>query len=319
MQRIGVLTSGGDSPGMNACIRAVVRKAIYHNIEVYGVYHGYQGLINGNIEPLNVGSVADIVHRGGTMLYTARCPEFKTDEGQEKGIAQLKRFGIEGLVVIGGDGSYQGAKKLTEKGFPCIGLPGTIDNDIPGTDFTIGFDTALNTVVQAIDKIRDTATSHERVFAIEVMGRNAGDIALWSGIAAGAETILIPEDGYDINDIVNKIQRGINRGKKHHIMVIAEGVGNADEIATRVKELTNSDLRVSVLGHIQRGGSPTVADRVLAARLGARAVELLIEGKGGRCVGILNNKVVDEDILVALSNKHKIDHSIFKLGSEISF
>ncbi|MDF2945458.1 MAG: ATP-dependent 6-phosphofructokinase [Bacillales bacterium] len=319
MQRIGVLTSGGDSPGMNACIRAVVRKAIYHNIEVYGVYHGYQGLISGNIEPLNVGSVADIVHRGGTMLYTARCPEFKTDEGQEKGIAQLKRFGIEGLVVIGGDGSYQGAKKLTEKGFPCIGLPGTIDNDIPGTDFTIGFDTALNTVVQAIDKIRDTATSHERVFAIEVMGRNAGDIALWSGIAAGAETILIPEDGYDINDIVNKIQRGINRGKKHHIMVIAEGVGNADEIAARVKELTKSDLRVSVLGHIQRGGSPTVADRVLAARLGARAVELLMEGKGGRCVGILNNKVVDEDILVALSNKHKIDHSIFKLASEISF
>jgi 6-phosphofructokinase 1 len=319
MQRIGVLTSGGDSPGMNACIRAVVRKAIYHNIEVYGVYHGYQGLISGNIEPLNVGSVADIVHRGGTMLYTARCPEFKTDEGQEKGIAQLKRFGIEGLVVIGGDGSYQGAKKLTEKGFPCIGLPGTIDNDIPGTDFTIGFDTALNTVVQAIDKIRDTATSHERVFAIEVMGRNAGDIALWSGIAAGAETILIPEDGYDINDIVNKIQRGINRGKKHHIMVIAEGVGNADEIAARVKELTKSDLRVSVLGHIQRGGSPTVADRVLAARLGARAVELLMEGKGGRCVGILDNKVVDEDILVALSNKHKIDHSIFKLASEISF
>src|SRR5690606_1393373 len=226
MKRIGLLTSGGDSPGMNAAIRAVVRKAIFHDVEVYGVYQGYSGLISGQIKKLEIGSVGDIIHRGGTMLYTARCEEFKTEEGRKQGIEQLKKLGIEGLVVIGGDGSYRGAQKLTELGFPCVGVPGTIDNDIPGTDFTIGFDTALNTVIDAIDKIRDTATSHERTYVIEVMGRHAGDLALWAGLAGGAETILIPEVNYDINDVVAKLIRGHERGKKHSIIVVAEGVGS---------------------------------------------------------------------------------------------
>lgn len=265
MKRIGVLTSGGDSPGMNAAIRAVVRKAIFHGLEVYGVYNGYAGLISGKIEKLELGSVGDIIHRGGTKLYTARCEEFKTLEGQKKGIEQLKKHGIEGLVVIGGDGSYMGAKKLTEHGFPCVGVPGTIDNDIPGTDFTIGFDTALNTVIDAIDKIRDTATSHERTYVIEVMGRHAGDIALWSGLAGGAESILIPEAGFEMDDIIGRLKRGHERGKKHSIIIVAEGVGSGVEIGKRIEELTQFETRVSVLGHIQRGGSPTAFDRVLAS------------------------------------------------------
>jgi 6-phosphofructokinase 1 len=318
MKRIGVLTSGGDSPGMNAAIRAVVRKAMYHDLEVYGIYHGYAGLISGHIEKLELGSVGDIIHRGGTKLYTARCPEFKTLEGQLKGIEQLKKFGIEGLVVIGGDGSYQGAKKLTEHGFPCVGVPGTIDNDIPGTDFTIGFDTALNTVIDAIDKIRDTATSHERTYVIEVMGRHAGDIALWAGLADGAETILVPEADYDMEDVISRLKRGHERGKKHSIIVVAEGVGSAIEFSKQIQEATNFDTRVTVLGHVQRGGSPSAFDRVLASRLGARAVELLIEGKGGRCVGIQNNKIVDHDIIEALAQKHTIDLDMYQLSKELS-
>ncbi|MBO9130616.1 6-phosphofructokinase [Bacillus sp. 165] len=318
MKRIGVLTSGGDSPGMNAAVRAVVRKAIYHNLEVYGVYHGYSGLIGGNIEKLELGSVGDIIHRGGTMLYSARCPEFKTLEGQKQGIEQLKKFGIEGLVVIGGDGSYQGAKKLTEHGFPCVGVPGTIDNDIPGTDFTIGFDTALNTVIDAIDKIRDTATSHERTYVIEVMGRHAGDIALWAGLADGAETILVPEVDIDLEDVITRLKRGHERGKKHSIIVVAEGVGSAIDFGKKIQEATSFDTRVTVLGHVQRGGSPSAADRVLASRLGARAVELLLEGKGGRCVGIQNNKVVDHDIIEALAQKHTIDLEMYRLSQELS-
>ncbi|AZU63594.1 6-phosphofructokinase [Neobacillus mesonae] len=319
MKKIGVLTSGGDSPGMNPAIRAVVRKAIYHNIEVYGIYGGYSGLICGNIKKLELGSVGDIIHRGGTMLHSARCPEFRTKEGQQQGIDQLKAFGIEGLVVIGGDGSYRGAKALTEQGFPCIGVPGTIDNDIPGTDVTIGFDTALNTVIDAIDKIRDTATSHERTFIIEVMGRDAGDIALWSGLAGGAETILIPEENYDMNEIAERLHKGQERGKKHSIIVVAEGVCSAVDFAKQLKEAANLDTRVSVLGHIQRGGSPTVQDRVLASRLGARAVELLIEGKGGRAVGIEKNVLVDYDIVEALNNKrHQLDLELYKLSKELS-
>ena len=207
MKRIGVLTSGGDAPGMNAAVRAVVRKAIYHGVEVFGIYGGFSGLMNGNMKQMNLGSVGDIIHRGGTMLLSARCDEFKTKEGQLKGVEQLKKAGIEGLVVIGGDGSYRGAEALTRHGFPCVGVPGTIDNDINGTQFTIGFDTALNTVIDCIDKIRDTATSHERTFIIEVMGRNAGDIALWSGLAAGAETILIPEEKFDIHEICDTIEK----------------------------------------------------------------------------------------------------------------
>jgi 6-phosphofructokinase 1 len=318
MKRIGVLTSGGDSPGMNPAIRAVVRKAIYHNIEVYGVYGGYTGLMSGNIKKLELGSVGDIIHRGGTMLQSARCPEFKTPEGQQKGIEQLKAHGIEGLVVIGGDGSYRGAKALTEQGFPCVGVPGTIDNDIPGTEVTIGFDTALNTVIDALDKIRDTATSHERTFVIEVMGRNAGDIALWSGLAGGAETILIPEEKFNMEDIADRLQKGHERGKKHSIIVVAEGVCSGVEFAKQLSEATNFDTRVSVLGHMQRGGSPTAADRVLASRLGARAVELLIEGKGGRAVGLEKNQLVDYDIIEALGRTHKLDLDLYTLSQELS-
>ncbi|HEU5138621.1 MAG TPA: 6-phosphofructokinase [Bacillales bacterium] len=318
MKRIGVLTSGGDSPGMNAAIRAVVRKAIYHELEVFGIYYGYAGLISGNIQQLEIGSVGDIIHRGGTMLYTARCEEFKTDEGQEKAVEQLNRFGIEGLVVIGGDGSFRGAEKLVERGFPAIGIPGTIDNDIAGTDFTIGFDTALNTVIDAIDKIRDTATSHERTYVVEVMGRDAGDLALWSGLADGAESILIPEASYDMEQIVGRLKRGHVRGKKHSIIIVAEGVGSGVDIGRKIKEETNLETRVTVLGHIQRGGSPTGFDRVLASRLGAKAVELLLDGKGGRMVGVQNNQLNDADLKQALQQKHMIDEDMYKLSQELS-
>ncbi|GAF64339.1 6-phosphofructokinase [Bacillus sp. TS-2] len=318
MKRIGVLTSGGDSPGMNAAIRAVVRKGIYHDLEVYGIKYGYSGLIAGDIHKMELGSVGDIIHRGGTMLYTARCEEFKTLEGQQKGIEQLKKFGIEGLVVIGGDGSFQGARKLTEHGFPTIGVPGTIDNDIPGTDFTIGFDTALNTVIDAIDKIRDTATSHERTYVIEVMGRHAGDLALWSGLADGAETILIPEADFDMDQIVSRLNRGQERGKKHSIIMVAEGVGNGFDFGKRISEATNMETRVTVLGHIQRGGSPTGFDRVLASRLGAKAVDLLLAGEAGVTVGIQNNKLVHHDIEEILSQKHQIDLDMYKLSQELS-
>lgn len=318
MKRIGVLTSGGDAPGMNAAVRAVVRKAIYHNVEVYGIIGGYAGLISGNIKKLELGSVGDIIHRGGTTLLSARCEEFKTKEGQLKGIEQLKKLGIEGLVVIGGDGSYRGAKALTEHGFPCVGVPGTIDNDIAGTQFTIGFDTALNTVIDAIDKIRDTATSHERTFVIEVMGRNAGDIALWSGLAGGAETILIPEENYDIEEICDRLKQGERRGKKHSIIVVAEGVASGVELGKQIKELADFDTRVSILGHMQRGGSPTAFDRVLASRLGAHAVELLLAGKGGRAVGIQNHQVVDHDIVKVLAETHTVDFNLLKLSKELS-
>ncbi|AND41761.1 MULTISPECIES: 6-phosphofructokinase [Cytobacillus] len=318
MKKIGVLTSGGDSPGMNAAVRAVVRKAIYHNIEVYGVYGGYSGLMSGNIKKLDLGSVGDIIHRGGTVLHSARSEEFKTKEGQQKGIEQMNKHGIEGLVVIGGDGSYRGAKALTEQGFPCVGVPGTIDNDIPGTQYTIGFDTALNTVIDAIDKIRDTATSHERTFIIEVMGRDAGDIALCAGLAGGAETILIPEAGYSMDEIAERLKKGHERGKKHSIIVVAEGVCSGVEFAKQIKDTTNFDTRVSVLGHMQRGGSPTAFDRVLASRLGAHAVELLLEGKGGRAVGIQNNKLVDHDIIEILDREHTLDLDLYKLSKELS-
>ncbi|MBM4762537.1 6-phosphofructokinase [Bacillus sp. B15-48] len=318
MNRIGVLTSGGDAPGMNAAVRAVVRKAIYHEKEVFGVFGGYAGLMNGNIEKLELGTVGDIIHRGGTFLQSARSEEFKTREGQQKGIEQLKKFGIDALVVIGGDGSYRGAIALTEQGFPCIGVPGTIDNDIPGTEFTIGFDTAVNTVIDAIDKIRDTASSHERTFIIEVMGRNAGDIALWAGLAGGAETILIPEAKGDIKEIAHRLKKGEERGKKHSIIIVAEGVMNGYEVSNLIKQESSLDTRVTVLGHVQRGGSPTGTDRVLASRLGAKAVELLLEGKGGRAVGIEQNKLVDYDLIEVLSMQHKVDLNLYKLSKELS-
>ncbi|WP_099158746.1 6-phosphofructokinase [Virgibacillus ndiopensis] len=318
MRKIGVLTSGGDAPGMNAAIRAVVRKAIYHDLEVYGIKNGYQGLIEGNIEKLEIGSVGDIIQRGGTMLRSARCEEFKTDEGQQKGIEQLKKHEIEGLIVIGGDGSFRGAQKLTEKGYPCIGVPGTIDNDINGTDFTIGFDTALNTIIEAIDKIRDTATSHERTYIIEVMGRDAGDLALWAGLADGAESILIPEKADDFDDVISRLKRGHERGKKHSIIILAEGVGSGFSYGQRIQEATNLETRVTVLGYIQRGGSPTASDRVLASRLGAKAVDLLLEGKAGRMVGIQNNKIVDHNITDILSKQHTINDDMYKLSKELS-
>lgn len=318
IKRIGVLTSGGDAPGMNAAIRAVVRKAIYHNVEVVGVKYGYQGLMDGNFRNMDLGSVGDIIHRGGTILYSARSDDFKTDEGQNRAIKQMEKHEIDGLVVIGGDGSFRGAQKLTEKGFPCIGVPGTIDNDIVGTDYTIGFDTALNTVIEAIDKVRDTATSHERTYIIETMGRNAGDIALWSGLAGGAETIIIPEKQDNLEDICHRLERGRQRGKRHSIIVLAEGVGNGIEYGEQIKERTNFETRVTVLGYIQRGGSPSAQDRVLASRLGAHAVSLLLEGKAGRMVGIENNQLVDHDIKQILQQEHTIDMDMYNLSKELS-
>lgn len=318
MKKIGILTSGGDAPGMNAAIRAVVRKSIYHGIEVYGVKNGFQGLIDGNIEKMELGSVGDIIQRGGTMLFSARCDAFKKCEGQKKAIDQLRKYGIEGLIIIGGDGSFQGAQKLTEKGFPCIGVPATIDNDIAGTDFTIGFDTALNTVIEAIDKIRDTATSHERIYVIEVMGRDAGDIALWSGLADGAESILIPEQPSNFEDVIERLRRGHERGKRHSIIILAEGVGSGIDFGKQIQEATNLETRVSVLGHLQRGGSPTASDRVLASRLGAKAVDLLLAGIAGKMVGLENNQLVEHDILTVLAEEHMLNFDMYQLSKELS-
>ncbi|MER2038429.1 MAG: 6-phosphofructokinase [Solibacillus sp.] len=318
MKKIAVLTSGGDAPGMNAAIRAVVRKARFHDVEVVGVYHGFQGLYKGNYELLDIGSVGDIIQRGGTKLFSARFPEFKEEEYQLKAIERMKEAGIEGLVVIGGDGSYRGAMELTKKGFPCVGIPGTIDNDVPGTEYTIGFDTALNTVVESIDKIRDTATSHENTFVIEVMGRDAGDIALWAGLAAGAESILIPEEDFDLEAIITRLERGAARGKRHSIIIVAEGVMNGHKLAKQLEERTGVKIRTSVLGHIQRGGSPSARDRVIAGRLGARAVELLLENKGGRAVGVKSHNVVDYDLQQAFEQKHVADLSLYTLSKELS-
>lgn len=318
MKKLGILTSGGDSPGMNAAIRAVVRSAIYHELEVVGFKRGYAGLISGDAAPMNLGSVADIIHRGGTILYTARSEEFKTKEGQDKALATIRNLGIEGMVVIGGDGSYRGASILTQNGVPTIGLPGTIDNDIPCTDYTIGFDTAINTVIEAVDKIRDTATSHERTYVIEVMGRNAGDIALWAGLAGGAELILIPEEKYDLDQMVEKLKRGLARGKKHSIIVVAEGVGRGFDIGEQIHAKTGWDTRVTVLGHIQRGGSPSAFDRTLASRMGAMAVDLLIKGEGGKAVGIKGGVLQANDIDRVLSTPRKPDMSLFPLASILS-
>lgn len=317
MKKIGVLTSGGDSPGMNAAIRAVVRKAIYHGLEVAGIFHGYQGLIDGNIKPLERGDVGDIIQRGGTMLYSARCLEFKEEAGQLKAIEQLRAHEIDGLVVIGGDGSYRGAKALTKRGIPCVGVPGTIDNDIAGTDYTIGFDTALNTVIEAIDKIRDTATSHDRSFIIEVMGRDAGDLALWAGLAGGAETILIPEESHDLKDMAERLKRGRDRGKKHSIIIVAEGVMSGQDLQVKLLEM-GIETRVSVLGHIQRGGSPTARDRVLASQMGAKAVELLLQNNGGKAVGMRNHEIVAHDFEEVFEESPEFDNEMYKLSKELS-
>jgi len=318
LKRIGVLTSGGDAPGMNAAIRAVVRKGIYHGLELYGIKYGFQGLMEGNIEKMEIGSVGDIIQRGGTALFSARSEEFKTDEGQQKAIEQLEKFGIEGLVVIGGDGSFRGAEALTKKGFPCIGIPATIDNDITGTDFTIGFDTALNTVIEAIDKIRDTATSHERTYIIEVMGRDAGDLALWAGLAGGAESIIIPEKKEDFQDIIDRLKRGHERGKKHSIILLAEGVGSGFDYGEKIEKETKLETRVTVLGYIQRGGSPSATDRVLASRLGGRAIELLMDGKAGRMVGIEYNRLVDYAFNDIFNGSNTIHDEMYRLSKELS-
>ena len=319
MKKIGVLTSGGDAPGMNAAVRAVVRKAIYDGLEVAGVFNGYQGLIQGKIELLHLGSVGDIIHRGGTMLRSARSAEFMTEEGRQEAVRQLKAHHIDGLVVIGGDGSFRGAFELVKLGIPCVCVPATIDNDINGTEFTIGFDSALNTVIDAIDKIRDTASSHERTFIIEVMGRDAGDLALWAGLAGGAETILIPEERFDMEEIINRLQSGTGRGKKHSIIVVAEGVMSGSALSDLMKEKAGIETRVSVLGHIQRGGSPSARDRVIASQYGARAVEVLIEGRGGIAIGMQNQKVVDYDLKeVFAPTDHTLDMELYKLSKELS-
>ena len=321
MKKIAVLTSGGDSPGMNAAVRAVVRKAIYNNIEVYGVYQGYQGLINDDIHKLELGSVGDTIQRGGTFLYSARCPEFKEPEVRQKGIANLRKHGIERLVVIGGDGSYRGAQRISEEctEIQTVGIPGTIDNDINGTDFTIGFDTALNTIIESVDKIRDTASSHARTFIIEVMGRDCGDLALWAGLSVGAETIIVPEVETDIKEVAERIDHGIKRGKKHSIVMVAEGCMTGEACAQELSKYVNVDARVSVLGHIQRGGSPTGQDRVLASRLGGHAIDLLMQGETARGVGIRDNVLrstpFDE---IFRADEHQFDYNIYELTKELS-
>lgn len=303
---------------MNAAIRAVVRRGIYKQLEVIGIKHGYEGLMEGNYIPLGLGSVGDILQRGGTILQTARCEAFKTEEGQILGLRRLKENGIDGLVVIGGDGSFNGALKLTKLGFPTIGIPGTIDNDIACTDYTLGFDTAVNTVIEAIDKIRDTATSHERTYVIEVMGRHAGDIALWSGLAGGAESIIVPEAELDMDDIVSRLLQGHKRGKKHSIIVVAEGVATGQKIGEIVQERTGFETRVTVLGHIQRGGSPSAFDRLLGSQMGAKAVDLLIEGRAGVMVGIQNNQMAAVPFEEALGQAHQLPSSLFELARSLS-
>ena len=318
MKKIAVLTSGGDAPGMNAAIRAVVRTAIHHGIEVMGVQRGYAGLINGELFPMNRSSVSDIIQRGGTIFRTARCLEFKQEEVRKEAAQILADNGVDALVVIGGDGSFTGAKLLSKLGVKTIGLPGTIDNDLSYTDYTIGFDTALNTVVDAIDKIRDTSTSHERVSIVEVMGRNCGDIALHTGIACGAEYIIAPEKGYDKDELCKVILEGKKAGKMHNLVLLAEGVGGAEELAKYIEAETKIETRATVLGHIQRGGAPSAFDRVLASRMGSRAIELLMEGKTSRVVGIKENEIFDQDIDEALALERKFDEKLYEISEEIS-
>ncbi|WP_195853985.1 6-phosphofructokinase [Aerococcus tenax] len=302
-KKIAVLTSGGDAPGMNAAIRAIVRKIIFDGNEAYGVRYGFRGLADGDIFQMTAADVSTLSSRGGTILFTARYPEFAEEEGQLKALEQLKRHEIDGLVVIGGDGSYQGALALSRRGFPTVGIPGTIDNDIPGTDFTIGFDTACNTALEALDKLRDTAKSHMRTFVVEVMGRHAGDIALWSGIGCGADQVIIPEINFDIQEVVDQINQGREKGKKHTLIVLAEGVMPGYKFADLLDEYGNYHIRTTVLGHVQRGGSPSAKDRMLATSLGHAAVEALANGQSGVCMGIVDNKIVYTDIENALEKK----------------
>lgn len=315
MNRIGVLTSGGDAPGMNAAIRAVVRKCIYHGIEVLGIQRGFSGLINGEFIRMELGSVADIIHRGGTVLRTARCPEFATKAGQEKALGKIREVKMDGLVVIGGDGSFRGAMSLSKNGvINIVGIPGTIDNDVPATDFSIGYDTAMNTITDAINKLRDTATSHERVFVLEVMGRDTGFLALNAGLAGGAESILIPEIDFDIKEVCERIIRGYKRGKLHSIILVAEGAASGIAIGEAIKKCTSMDTRVTILGHLQRGGTPTAFDRNIASRMGARAVDLLIEGENNQIVGLEAGEITATDLVYALSQKKQVEQKVYELA-----
>lgn len=317
IKKIGVLTSGGDSPGMNAAIRAVVRTGLYHGLEVYGIMRGYQGMYEDDIFSMDSRSVANIIQRGGTILKTARCKEFFEPEGRKRAFENLKKRGIEGLVIIGGDGSFRGAQKFSnEYDIPCIGVPGTIDRDMAGTEVTIGFDTAVNTAVQAIDKIRDTMDAHDRIFIVEVMGRDAGYIALHSGIATGAENILIPETKTDIEAIIHGLTEKEKRQKLVNLIVVAEGdgIGGADEVAKVIRErLPKADVRVAVLGHIQRGGSPTCEDRLVASHMGYYAVESLLLGRKNVMVGVINNKIHYTPLDKAVKEKHKIGQEWMKI------
>lgn len=315
---IGVLTSGGDSPGMNAAIRAVVRTGIFNGLDVLGIKKGYEGLIHGEIEQMQLSSVADIIHRGGTMLQTARSKEFMTEEGRQKALSIMEVFGMQGLVVIGGDGSFRGALELARLGAQVIGIPGTIDNDIAFADYTIGFDTAINTVIDAIGKIRDTTSSHNRANIIEVMGRNSGDISLYAGLAGGAESIIVPEVGYDVDDVCKRIVQGRNRGKLHSIIILAEGVGGAFDMARTIEDKIAVETRVTILGHVQRGGSPTAFDRVLASRLGAKAVELLINGRTARMAGIYKNQIADFDLEEVLKSRKEFSEELYTLARILS-
>ncbi len=320
IKTIGVLTSGGDAPGMNAVIRAVVRTALASGRKVKGIRRGYAGLLEEDIVDMNAKSVADIIQRGGTVLYTARCAEFMTAEGQDKGAAICKKHGIDAIVVIGGDGSFQGARKLAARGINTIGVPGTIDLDIACTDYTVGFDTAINTAMEAIDKVRDTSTSHERCSIIEVMGRHAGYIALWCGIANGAEDILLPEryeEGFE-QRIIENIREKRKIGKKHHIIINAEGVGDSYEMAKRIEQSTGMETRATIVGHMQRGGSPTCKDRVYASTMGAMAVDLLCQGKTNRLVAYKNGQFCDYDIEEALAMKKDLDEYMVQMSKRLS-
>lgn len=323
MKTIGVLTSGGDAPGMNAAVRAVVRTACENGMTVYGINRGYQGLIDEDLQELNIRSVSDIIHRGGTKLRTARCLAFKEEEGINKAIETCKKFGIEGIVVIGGDGSFRGARDLSLKGIPCIGVPGTIDNDIVSSDYTIGYDTCLNTIQEMVDRIRDTMESHSRCMVVEVMGNRCGDLTLNAGIAVGATAIVIPEIECDIEKhVIDRIKRTQKTDKKHFIIMVAEGcsaqVGSVADLAKKIEAECGIEARSIVLGHVQRGGSPSVRDRVLASRMGNEAVKLLMDNIGNRVVVMKDDKIVDFDIYEALTMKKEVDATLYNVAHEIS-
>ena len=319
MKTIGILTSGGDAPGMNAAIRSVVRAGLEKGMKVIGVVRGYNGLINGDLIEMDMNSVSNIIHRGGTMLYTARCKEFREMAGVEKAKETCIKAGIEGLVVIGGDGSFRGAGDLTSLGIPCVGIPATIDNDIACTDYTIGYDTAMNTALSLVDCLSDTILSHDRCSVVEVMGRNAGHIALNIGIACGATAILVPEAKADFDDVIAKIEASRALGKRHFIIVVAEGIGHSKELAQAIEAKTGIETRETILGHIQRGGNPTLRDRVIPSQMGYHAVELLDKGIGNRVVALKDSKIIDLDIKEALAMKKTIDMDLFDIAKKLSY